>query len=61
MISLWELLKQAHGLPATGSTVKLFKPSKGNSGGQIETPNYLRTADNDILYTTNGQALVTEE
>lgn len=61
MISLWEILKQAHGLPVTDSTVKLFKPSKGNSGGQIETLNYLRTADNDILYTANGQPLQTKE
>lgn len=58
-MSLYDILKVSSGLPVADTMAKLFRVSK--SGGGTEIPNALKTADNEILYTADGQPLQTKE
>ena len=60
-MSLYDILKVSNGLPVADTMAKLFRVSKNSGGGEVELPNALRTADNSILYTADGQPLQTKE
>lgn len=59
-MTLYDMLKVSNGLPVADTMAKLLRVPK-NSGGEAEIPNALRTADNSILYTADGQPLQTKE
>lgn len=60
-MTLYDILKVSNGLPVAGTMAKLFGVPKNSGGGEVEIPNALRTADSNILYTTDNQPLQTKE
>ena len=60
-MNLYDMLKASSGLPVADTMAKLFRVPKNSGGGEVEIPNVLRTADNNILYTADGQPLQTKE
>lgn len=60
-MSLYDILKVSNGLPVADTMAKLFRVPKNSGGGEVELPNALKTADNEILYTADGQPLQTKE
>lgn len=60
-MSLYDILKASSGLPVADTMAKLFRVPKNSGGGEVEIPNALRTTDNSILYTADGQPLQTKE
>jgi hypothetical protein len=58
-MTLWEILKQTHGVPVSSAMAKLFKAPK--SEGTVIIPGALKTTDEEILHTTDNQPLQTKE
>lgn len=60
-MTLYDILKVSSGLPVADAMAKLFRVPKISGGGEVEIPNALRAADNNILYTADRQPLQTKE